>query len=83
MVAVTAAAGMPHNQFSAVILGGSWPGTDPSDVESAAEAARTKAASLLDNADSTRREADSTASEMSGDAVEGFYNTCYRPGGRV
>ena len=43
MVAVGAVAGMPHNQYSALILGGSWPTSDLDDFENAAKAQRTKA----------------------------------------
>ena len=78
MVAVGAVADMPHNQYSGVILGGSWPGSDPDDFKNAATAQRAKADQLFDFADKTRGEADSAAAEMSGHLVDGFYQACYR-----
>lgn len=78
MVAVSAPAGMPTRQYSAMILGGVWPHTDPESFESASQAQHAKGADLLANADSVRSTAASVAAEQSGDAVDGFCETCHR-----
>lgn len=78
MVAVGAPAGMPSRQYSAMILGGVWPGTDPESFQAAAQAQHAKGVRLLGNAESVRSTAASVAAEQSGDAVEGFCESCHR-----
>lgn len=78
MVGVSAPAGMPSRQFSATIIGGAWPRTDPSDIQTAAEAQHRKGVRLLNNADIARSEAAGVAAEQSGAAVDGFCEDCQR-----
>ena len=78
MVAVSAPAGMPCRQWSAVIVGGVWPHTDPASWQSASEAQHSKGVELLDCADQIRSIANQVAGEQSGDAITGFYDACYR-----
>ncbi|PBA42294.1 hypothetical protein CKJ63_07390 [Mycobacterium avium] len=68
---------MPSRQFSATIIGGAWPRTDPSDIQSAAEAQHRKGVRLLNNAEAARSEAAEVAAEQSGEAVDGFCAKCH------
>lgn len=78
MVAVTNPAGMPCREWSAAIVGGVWPHTDPSSWASASEAQHSKAVELLDCADAIRSIAAQAEGEQSGDAITGFCDACYR-----
>jgi hypothetical protein len=78
VVAVTAPAGMPTRQYSAMILGGAWPHTDPESFDTASEAQHTKGADLINCAESVRSTATNVAAEQSGDAVDGFGEACHR-----
>jgi len=72
VVSVSAPAGMPQRQFSAAILGGVWPLTDPQNFQSAADAQHAKGVDLLSNADSCREAGNQVASEQSGHMIDGF-----------
>lgn len=78
MVAVTAPAGMPCRQFSAAIVGGVWPHTDPASFQSASEAQHGKGVELLGCAEQIRSVAAQVAGEQSGDAITGFCDACHR-----
>ena len=69
---------MPSRQFSAAIIGGVWPQTDPQNFQSAAEAQRAKGVALLRCADTVRSEAAGVSAEQSGRAVDGFVDECHR-----
>ncbi|WP_236723454.1 hypothetical protein, partial [Mycobacterium avium] len=66
MVAVNAPAGIPTREFSAMILGGSWPFTNPEEWQSLAEAQDAKGAALIAAAGNLQGEADRVAAEQSG-----------------
>ena len=76
MVATVAPAGMPHRQFSAAIVGGSWPLTDPQNFHSAAEAQHAKGAELVNSAEELRRLASGVAADQSGHLIDGFCGWC-------
>jgi hypothetical protein len=78
VVAVTAPAGMPTRQYSAMIIGGAWPHTDPESFQTASEAQHTKGVDLINCAESVRSTAANVAGEQSGDAVDGFGEACHR-----
>lgn len=78
MPAVAASTHMPSRQFSAAIVGASWPVTEPSSFQSASEAQHQKALRLLECAERTRAEADRVRADQSGDLVDGFSGACHR-----
>lgn len=82
MVAVSAPAGMPSRQFSATIIGGAWPHTDPSAVQNASEAQHRKGVGLLSNADTARSQAAGVAAKQSGAAIDEFCAKCHRDASR-
>jgi len=63
---------MPQRQYSATILGGAWPFTEPQDFQSAADAQHAKGVDLLSNADSCREAGNQVAGEQSGHMIDGF-----------
>ncbi|WP_421843484.1 hypothetical protein [Mycobacterium sp.] len=69
---------MPSRQFSATIVGGVWPHTDPQNFQTAAEAQHGKAVELLSCADTIRSKASEVAAEQSGRAIDGFCDECHR-----
>lgn len=73
-----AASGMPTRQFSAAILTGSWPATDPLSCDSLARTQRLKARDLLDCGDEVRGAADRVVSSQSGTTVRAFHITSYQ-----
>lgn len=78
MVAAGAPTRMPSRQFSAAIVGGSWPCTDPSSFQTASEAQHQKALSLLECSGRTRADAERVRAEQCGDLVDGFGDECHR-----
>lgn len=63
---------MPQRQFSATIIGGAWPLTDPQNFQSAADAQHAKGVDLLSDADSCREAGNQVAAEQSGHMIDGF-----------
>ncbi len=68
---------MPTRQFSATILGGVWPLTDPSSCTNLADTQRQKAGGLLECADETRTAADNVTASQSGATIDAFHRTAY------
>lgn len=68
---------MPTRQFSATILGGVWPLTDPSSCTNLADTQRQKAEGLLGCADETRTVADDVTASQSGATIDAFHRTAY------
>jgi len=68
---------MPTRQFSATILGGVWPLTDPTSCTSLADTQRQKAGSLLACADEARTAADNVTSSQSGATIDAFHRSAY------
>lgn len=73
-----ASSGMPARQFSAAILGGSWPATDPLSCDILARTQRLKAQELLDCADQTRGAVDRVVTSQSGATITAFRTTGYQ-----
>ncbi|SBS76609.1 putative methyl-accepting chemotaxis sensory transducer [uncultured Mycobacterium sp.] len=69
---------MPTRQYSAMIIGGAWPHTDPESFQTASEAQHTKGVDLINCAESVRSTAASVVGEESGDAVDGFGEACHK-----
>lgn len=78
MVGLSAPAGMPHRRYSAVILGGFWPHTDPQSCQSCSEAQHGEAIKNLDLADVVRGASNRVATELSGHVADGFVQACGR-----
>lgn len=78
MVGMSAPAGMPHRRYSAVILGGSWPHTDPQSVQATSEAQHSEGVKNLDLADVVRGASNRVATELSGHVADGFVQACGR-----
>ena len=78
MVALSAPTGMPDRMFSAVILGGSWPLTDPQNFQTASEAQHAHGAGLINAAEELDRQAHSVSAEQSGQAIDGFCDALRR-----
>ena len=78
MVGTSAPAGMPHRRYSAVILGGSWPHTDPQSCQSCSEAQHGEGIKNLDLADVVRGASNRVATELSGHVADGFVQACGR-----
>lgn len=72
MVGMSAPAGMPSRRYSAVILGGSWPHTDPQSCQSCSEAQHAEGIKNLDLADVVRGASNRVAAELSGQVADGF-----------
>ncbi len=66
-----------------MILGGSWPFTNPEEWQSLAEAQDAKGAALIAAAGNLQGEADRVAAEQSGAAIDGYYKRLYREAGRL
>jgi hypothetical protein len=77
VVATIAPASMPTRQFSATILAGVWPMTDPTSCTDLAESQRNKANELHGCADDARRAADNVTNAQSGATIEAFHQTTY------
>lgn len=77
MVAATAPAGMPTRKYSAMIVGGLWPLTEPETFHAASEVQHSEGVKRLQAADSIRSDARQVANEQSGHFVDGFCNWCY------
>ncbi|WP_162625463.1 hypothetical protein [Mycolicibacterium llatzerense] len=69
---------MPSRQFSAAILGGSWPMTDPATCHNLAQAQHNKAVELLGNADGIRSVANTLVTEQSGATVDAFHHSSHQ-----
>lgn len=69
---------MPHRKFSAVILGGSWPMTDPQSFQTASEEQHAHGVKLIDAAEALRRQASGVAAQQSGQAIDGFCDALRR-----
>jgi len=82
VLAVAAPTRMPSRQFSAAIVGGAWPCTDPSSFQSASEVQHQKALTLLECAERTRADAERVRADQSGDLVDGFTGACHRHAAR-
>ena len=78
MLAVGAPTSTPSRQFSAAIVGGTWPCTDPSAFQAAAHAQHQKAMALLECAERTRADAERVRTDQTGDLVDGFTGACDR-----
>lgn len=78
MVAVTAPAGMPCRQWSAAIVGGVWPCTEPASCQTLSEAQVSKGMELEACAEQILSIAKQVAGEQSGDTITGFYDACQR-----
>lgn len=70
--------GMPTRQFSATILAGSWPMTDPLSCDALARTHHLRAQELFDCADQARGAADKVVAAQSGSTIEAFHQTSYR-----
>lgn len=75
---MSAPAGMPHRRYSAVILGGSWPHTDPQSVQATSEAQHGEGIKNLDLADVVRGASNRVATKLSGHVADGFVQACGR-----
>ncbi|WP_071286279.1 hypothetical protein [Mycolicibacterium llatzerense] len=69
------ASGMPSRRFSAAILTGAWPQTDPATCQSLSSAQRKKAVELLGCADQIRTTAADVSASQSGKAIDAFHTT--------
>lgn len=78
MVGMSAPAGMPHRRYSAVILGGSWPHTDPQSVQATSEAQHGEGIKNLDLSEVVHGASNRVAAEMSGHLADGFVQECGR-----
>jgi hypothetical protein len=72
VVAVGAPAGMPARPFSAAIVGGLWPNSDPGSWSDVADGLRSKASELEDQASSIRKAAYGLYSDNSGHMIDGM-----------
>ncbi|WP_210086954.1 hypothetical protein [Mycobacterium sp. OAE908] len=68
---------MPTRKYSAMIVGGLWPLTDPETFHAASEVQHSEGVKRLQAADSIRGDARQVANEQSGQFVDGFCNWCY------
>src|SRR4051794_23285940 len=68
---------MPTRKYSAMIIGGLWPLTDPETFHAASEVQHSEGVNRLQAADSIRNDARQVANEQSGQFVDGFCNWCY------
>lgn len=78
MVGLSAPASMPHRRYSAVILGGAWPHTDPQSCHSCSEAQHAEGVKNLDLADVVRGASNRVATELSGHVADGFVHAAER-----
>jgi hypothetical protein len=69
---------MPTRQFSAAILGGAWPFTDPAQWDASAESYWAKGSACLAAAEELRAIARRVAQTMRGPGVEGFCSMLHR-----
>lgn len=70
---------MPHRTFSAMIIGGAWPSTDPAMWSDSADGLRRKATELVQDSTAIRHTATSLpASDQMGSGVDGFINSAYK-----
>ena len=74
---------MPHREFSAAILAGSWPTTSPETWDDASQAQHDKGTQLIQHANDLRGIANTTIANQSGEAINGFHEMLYRKAGKV
>jgi len=72
------AAAAPSRPYSALIVGGLWPASDPQSWTQSSTTLRQKAQELLASADGIRHSADNLAQDQSGRTVTGFVDACHR-----
>jgi hypothetical protein len=74
-----AATTMPSRPYSALIIGGLWPASDPQDWSQSGSVLRQKGQELLSAADGIRHSADNVVAEdQSGHTITGFVDACHR-----
>ncbi len=73
---------MPTRRWSRAIVGPVWPRTDPAQCDAGAVAAREKAAELRGCAASVVQTASGLAQQLSGAAIDGWREACYRTASR-
>lgn len=79
MLATGASAAAPSRPYSALIVGGLWPASDPQSWSQSAAALRHKGQELLAAADGIRHSADNVVTEgQSGHTIDGFVDACHR-----
>ena len=70
---------MPHRTYSAMIIGGAWPATDPAMWSDAADGLRRKATELVQDSAAIRQTATGLpVLDQMGAAVDGFINSAYQ-----
>jgi len=73
------AAGIPSRPYSALIVGGLWPASDPASWSQSASALRQKGQELHDAAHGIRHSANNVVGEgQSGHTINGFVDACHR-----
>jgi hypothetical protein len=79
VLATGASAAVPSRPYSALIVGGLWPASDPQSWSQSASALRHKGQELLAAADGIRHSADNVVTEgQSGHTIDGFVDACHR-----
>jgi hypothetical protein len=79
VLATGASAAAPSRPYSALIVGGLWPASDPQSWSQSASAFRQKGQELLAAADGIRHSADNVVTEgQSGRTIDGFVDACHR-----
>jgi hypothetical protein len=79
VVLATGASAVPSRPYSALIVGGLWPASDPQSWSQSASALRHKGQELLAAADGIRHSADNVVAEgQSGHTINGFVDACHR-----
>ncbi len=69
----------PSRPYSALIVGGLWPASDPQSWSRSGSALRHKGQELLAAADGIRHSADGVVAEgQSGHTINGFVDACHR-----
>jgi hypothetical protein len=71
-------AAAPSRPYSALVVGGLWPASDPQSWTQSGTTLRQKAHELLTSADGIRHSADTVAEDQSGQTVTGFVDACHR-----
>lgn len=72
------AAATPSRPYSALVVGGLWPASDPQSWTQSGAMLRHKAQELLTSADGIRHSADTVAEDQSGHTITGFVDACHR-----
>jgi hypothetical protein len=72
------AVSVPSRPYSALIVGGLWPASDPQSWSQSGTVLRHKAQELLASADGIRHSADNVAEDQSGHTITGFVDACHR-----